>query len=318
MFRKGVSAEGGITSGLQSPRQGYAEPGSVQQNDSSRQRIMNAMGAAPRGKNFNDFLINFGLDIASRPPTGSGIGGAISTIAQSAKGPYEQFAKANQAEQNLLRQVGMEAEIMDINKENAAAAAAAKEAGAMSRLEKQIQADKDLYNMEQGDIVNKQIEAEAAILASPDGGLYNTYQPAENHATWKYKKSKEKDANGNFIYDQSKLAGVLTQKQVTDANTQSKFATSQGKKNGVGKIYYDPFNDRVLEIAVVNGEYVLRPIDGSVTETITTEVTDNNQTGIDEEKIKERFRYFTPETGAKIDSYMESVDEQEGEFGSGA
>jgi len=207
---------------------------------------------------------------------------------------------------------------MDINKENAAAAAAAKEAGAMSRLEKQIQADKDLYNMEQGDIVNKQIEAEAAILASPDGGLYNTYQPAENHATWKYKKSKEKDANGNFIYDQSKLAGVLTQKQVTDAKAQAKFAKSQGKKNGVGKIYYDPFGDRVLEIAVVNGEYVLRPIDGSVTETITTEVTDNNQTGIDEEKIKERFRYFTPETGAKIDSYMESVDEREGEFGTGA
>ena len=260
MFRKGGSAEGGITSGLQSPRQGYAEPGSVQQNDSSRQRIMNAMGAAPRGKNFNDFLINFGLDIASRPPIGSGIGGAISTAAQAAKGPYEQFAKANQAEQNLLRQVGMEAEIMDINKENAAAAAAAKEAGAMSRLEKQIQADKDLYNMEEGNIVNKQIEAEAAILASPDGGLYNTYQPAVNHATWKYRKSKEKDANGNYIYDQAKIAGVLTQNQVTDAQAQAKFAKSQVKKNGEGIIYYDPFNNRVLETAVVNGEYILRPV----------------------------------------------------------
>ena len=30
MFRKGGSAEGGITSGLQSPRQGYAVPGTVQ------------------------------------------------------------------------------------------------------------------------------------------------------------------------------------------------------------------------------------------------------------------------------------------------
>ena len=29
MFRRGGSAEGGITSGLQSPRQGYAEPGTV-------------------------------------------------------------------------------------------------------------------------------------------------------------------------------------------------------------------------------------------------------------------------------------------------
>ena len=66
MFRKGGSAEGGITSGLQSPRQGYALPGSVQQNDTSRQRIMDAMGMAPPRRNFNDFLINFGLDIASR------------------------------------------------------------------------------------------------------------------------------------------------------------------------------------------------------------------------------------------------------------
>ena len=124
MFRKGGSAEGGITSGLKSPRQGYALPGSVQQNDTSRQRIMDAMGMAPPRRNFNDFLINFGLDIATRPPTGSGFGGAISTIAAAAKNPYEQFAKARDAEKNLMRQVGMEAEIMDINKENAAAAAA--------------------------------------------------------------------------------------------------------------------------------------------------------------------------------------------------
>ena len=314
MFRKGGSAEGGITSGLQSPRQGYALPGSVQQNDSSRQRIMNAMGAAPRGKNFNDFLINFGLDIASRPPIGKGFSGAISTAAQAAKGPYEQFAKANQAEQNLLRQVGMEAEIMDINKENAAAAAAAKEAGAMSRLEKQIQADKDLHNMEQGDIVNKQIEAEAAILASPDGGLYNTYQPAENHATWKYKKSKEKDANGNFIYDQSKLAGVLTQKQVIDAKAQAKFAKSQGKKNGVGKIYYDPFGDRVLEIAVVNGEYVLRPVGGGEEVVDTTTVVEDTISSNPSYNRTAKPDVISP----YIKGFADSITEEEGEFGSGA
>ena len=79
MFRKGGSAEGGITSGLQSPRQGYAQPGTVKQNDSSRQRIMNAMGANPPKRNFYDFLTNFGLDIASRPSAGPGFGGLITT-----------------------------------------------------------------------------------------------------------------------------------------------------------------------------------------------------------------------------------------------
>ena len=269
---------------------------------------------APPRRNFNDFLINFGLDIASRPSAGPGLGGLLTTAAQSAQGPYEQFAKANQAEQNLLRQVGMEAEIMDINKENAAAAAAAKEAGAMSRLEKQIQADKDLYNMEQGNIVNKQIEAEAAILSSPDGGIYNTYQPAENHATWKYKKSKEKDENGKFIYDQSKIAGVLTQKQVTDAKTQAKFAKKQGKKNGVGKIYFDPYKNQVLEVAVINGEYVLRAVGGGEEVVDTTTVVEDTISSNPSYNRPAKPDVITP----YVRDYMENVEKKEGEFGSGA
>ena len=291
MFRKGGSAEGGITSGLQSPRQGYAEPGSVQQNDSSRQRIIDAMGMAPRGRNFNDFLINFGLDIASRPPTGSGIGGAISTIAQSAKGPYEKFAQANQAEQNLLRQVGMEAEIMDINKENAAAAAAAKEAGAMSRLEKQIQADKDLYDLEKGENLDALITARAQ--ESIADGKFNNYNAATNEAEWTYRGSKE--------YKDKTIGGVISEKVSNDAKAQAKFAKSQGKKNGVGKIYYDPYKDQVLEVAVVEGDYVLRPVDGSVNETITTQVTDNNQTEIEKEKIKERFKFLSDSQRRKLE-----------------
>ncbi len=37
MFRKGGSAEGGITSGLQSPRQGYDNGGTSRQRKSIRQ-----------------------------------------------------------------------------------------------------------------------------------------------------------------------------------------------------------------------------------------------------------------------------------------
>ncbi len=261
MFRKGGSAEGGITSGLQSPRQGYAMPGSVQQNDTSRQRILKAMGANPPKRNFNDFLINFGLDIASRPPIGSGIGGAISTIAESAKGPYEQFAKARDADSNLMRQVGMESEIMDINKETAAAAAAAKEAGAMSRLEKQIQADKDLYNLEKGENLNALITARAQ--ESIADGKFNNYNAATNEAEWTYRGSKE--------YKDKIIGGVLSEKQSNDAKSQAKFAKSQGKKaNGVGKIYYDPYKDQVLEVAVVEGDYILRPVSGGGEEVLDT------------------------------------------------
>jgi len=305
MFRKGGSAEGGITSGLQSPRQGYAVPGTVKQNDSSRQRIMDAMGMAPPRRNFNDFLINFGLDIANRPPTGSGFGGAIGTIAAAAKGPYEQFAKTRDAEQNLLRQVGMEAEIMDINKENAAAAAAAKEAGAMSRLEKQIQADKDLYELEKGENLNSLITARAQ--ESIADGKFNNYNAATNEAEWTFRGSKE--------YKDKVIGGVLSEKQSNDAKSQAKFAKSQGKKNGVGKIYYDPYKDQVLEVAVVEGDYVLRPVGGGGEEVMDTikEVVEKKETN------PSYMRPAKPDIiTPKIKDFMGSVEEQEGEFGTGA
>jgi len=303
MFRKGGSAGGGITSGLQSPRQGYAQPGSVQKNDSSRQRIIDAMGMAPPRRNFNDFLINFGLDIASRSPQGN----IFQTAALSAKDPYEKFAKTRAAEQNLMRQVGMEAEIMDINKENAAAAAAAKDASAMERLQAQIQADKDLYELEKGENINALIQADTAALSDIDGGTYDTVLPAKNHATWKHKKSLE--------YDQSKIGGVLTKKQVTDAKTQAKFAKNQGKKNGVGKIYYDPFSDQVLEIAVVEGDYVLRPVGGG------EEVVDTT-TAVVEDKVSKNPSYNRPAKPDVISPYIkgfsDSITEEEGEFGTGS
>ena len=230
MFRKGGSAEGGITSGLK--RQGYAVPGTVQQNDTSRQRIINALGMAPQKRNFNDFLINFGLDIASRPSAGPGLGGLLTTAAQSAKDPYEKFAKTRAAEQNLMRQVGMEAEIMDINKENAAAAAAAKEAGAMDRLKLQIASDEKLAKANRDDDLDVLISTRAQESIADN--KFNNYNAATNEAEWTYRGSKE--------YKDKVIGGVLSEKQSNDAKSRAKFAKSQGKKNGVGKIYYDPYN----------------------------------------------------------------------------
>ena len=112
MFRKGGSAGGGITSGLQSPRQGYKKPGTVQQNDLSKvdladmnmQQIKDlasqmAYKAPPMPANRarNDFLIDFGLDLASRPSAGSGFGGLLTTAAQSAKEPFQNFKSSSAA-----------------------------------------------------------------------------------------------------------------------------------------------------------------------------------------------------------------------------
>ena len=122
MFRKGGSAEGGITSGLQSPRQGYQEAGSVQSlnmDQNMAEFLRNAsigdMKAAadqmytPKERSnyakrrLGDLMIDFGIDIASRTPTGSGISGAISTALAAAKDPFERF-KASRGNEELLMQ----------------------------------------------------------------------------------------------------------------------------------------------------------------------------------------------------------------------
>ena len=113
MFRKGGSAGEGITSGL-APRQGYAtnENNTVKQNDLSKVNLrdMNiqqikdlasqmAYKAPPMPANRarNDFLIDFGLDLASRPSAGSGFGGLLTTAAQSAKEPFQNFKSSSAA-----------------------------------------------------------------------------------------------------------------------------------------------------------------------------------------------------------------------------
>jgi hypothetical protein len=101
MFRIGGSAEEGITSGL-APRTRY-EHGGDHENDVFGRKIGDVLGGdmtlgqlrelskqmayKPRGTNVYDFLTEFGLDIASRPPEG----GIIATAASAAKKPYERF-----------------------------------------------------------------------------------------------------------------------------------------------------------------------------------------------------------------------------------
>ncbi len=120
MFRKGGSAEGGITSGLQAPRQGYEKAGSVQQlnmNQNISEFLKNASIGdmktvadqmypdKPRTdyskRRLGDLMIDFGINIASQTPTGSGISGAISTALAAAKDPFERF-KASRANEELL------------------------------------------------------------------------------------------------------------------------------------------------------------------------------------------------------------------------
>ena len=90
MFRMGGSAEG-ITSGLDAPdinkRQNFDEGGDDLESRYSRAMDFIQSKRAPRGSNFNDFLINYGLDLATRPKSGN----ILQQLAASAKDPFKQF-----------------------------------------------------------------------------------------------------------------------------------------------------------------------------------------------------------------------------------
>jgi len=87
MFRKGGSANEGITSGL-APRQGYSGGKLAQVQDELRILDQLAPAPQPRGSTaLNDFLINFGLNMASASPTGN----IFQTAATQAKEPFGRF-----------------------------------------------------------------------------------------------------------------------------------------------------------------------------------------------------------------------------------
>jgi hypothetical protein len=105
MFRKGGSANEGITSGL-APRQGYsgmAGSNWVQQvlpTEKEISTLQKMYGERPRSTNLNDFLISFGLDLASRSPQGN----IFQTAAMSAKEPFERFQERKMYEEAQPRQ----------------------------------------------------------------------------------------------------------------------------------------------------------------------------------------------------------------------
>ena len=100
MFRRGGSANDGITSGLDAPRQGYKEPtgrvlpfdmSKIVQDTVTQVQDPNIRAAyqpyfqRPEGEGFNRFLMDFGLNLMSTPPRG----GFLSTAATAAKQPVK-------------------------------------------------------------------------------------------------------------------------------------------------------------------------------------------------------------------------------------
>jgi len=144
MFKMGGSAGTGITSGLDKPRQQYNEAGSVnplqmyptdnfptlgtreikqdtpsittKEIFSPGSELLKAFENRNTRPDINRFLIDFGLDLASRSPTGSGLSGLISTAAASAKDPAKTMFAQKDADDAFGRKLKLAATQMDIDK----------------------------------------------------------------------------------------------------------------------------------------------------------------------------------------------------------
>ena len=97
MFRMGGNAEG-ITSGLDTPKLNASRENFFKGGDDMESRYNRAMDfikskQTPRRSDLNDFLINYGLDLVSRPRSGN----IFSQVATSAREPFAQFQASKAA-----------------------------------------------------------------------------------------------------------------------------------------------------------------------------------------------------------------------------
>ena len=150
MFRMGGSSATGITSGLDMPRASYQSgstpfsspremgmamsrsaipqllnqttPQTAEGNVTSDasdltagQELLKAFEDREKANNLSNFLINFGLNLASATPRGSGITGTFATAAEAAKQPFGQFTKDVASEKAFDRELDLAATKMDIN-----------------------------------------------------------------------------------------------------------------------------------------------------------------------------------------------------------
>ena len=110
MFRMGGSTGEGITSGLETPKRGRVDgpggyAGDIEKIKAQRDLINQLAPRTERtNTNFNDFLINMGLDLVSRPKSGN----IFQQLASSAKEPFAQFQKGKQLQEAYAQQAESE------------------------------------------------------------------------------------------------------------------------------------------------------------------------------------------------------------------
>ena len=250
MFRKGGSTGSkgtGITSGLQAPRQGYAEPdGPVQKIDpyqTMRDRAEKAYPTSSSNKG-GDFFIDFGLDLVSRPSTGN----LLTDVGSSGKVAYDKYGQLKALEnKNQRDRQGAYLENL-INK---------------SETEDAFEKDKQLIRLEselnpklkkvfREEIPEVRINNYAASLEESDIDMIknNSMEIATDIVGFNVFKEK----NPNSAVANKNFRGVLPFEYDTKGKVEPNYSSFS-----VGQVFYNPedglFYERIAEEGIIGTDF---------------------------------------------------------------
>ena len=244
MFRKGGSAEGGITSGLQRP--GYNVGNRVKEVMGEMQSVMPQRNTAKR--RFGDLMIDFGINLASQTPMGDGIGGAISTALAAAKDPFDRFKQSRAASEGFDDKLALGA--YDVVKGEQAAEKDFEQKKDLIKLEAEL--NPKLKKVFREEIPEVRINNYADSLQESDFDFIanNSMEIAEDIVTFNVFKEKNPDsgpAKKNF-------RGILPYEYDKKGKPVPNYESIT-----VGQVFYNPedglFYERVAEEGIIGTDF---------------------------------------------------------------
>ena len=223
MFRKGGSANEGIMHGLVD-RRGYEK--------GTNPWMKEALEAysqieQPRDTALSEMLVGGGLNLMSGKGAGSGL---MSNVAQSFKGPSEQYFKSASAASDYDRKLKM-----------AATQAGLEQKWKLEQIKAQSSPDTVMYNM----------YLEQAFKNDMSGADAQRF--ANYHTTTK-EELRQKIGN-------ERLGGILEVDLSTLSKEKQRDRLSKMKREGLGKFFYDPFDGKIKKLVQTNEGLGFIPFD---------------------------------------------------------
>jgi len=256
MFRKGGNVGEGIMTGIvDREMHNESNPNGVGAQNAPvdfEQQYIDKITAAGAGSQGMDPLTAYLLAAGPAISSGTSFSDAVGKLADPNKQLIELMNKRASDERNLkvgAAQFGLEKGFEKSQTES-------------DRAFKERMLDKELdFKKQDLDNIDRDIENISKDQVSK--GEYSNLQEARRVNTWKFKTIDSPELSGK------KIGGLLKE---SDLKNESKFAKTLINKNKEGYVFYDRFNDRILEVGRIDGEPALIEIQMGGASPVVTKV----------------------------------------------